>query len=266
MSKQRLSKEVLSLYNKYGHIPIHKFEGTSENFTRKIIELREAKKVDVKDDGVIRAYYCIWGVPDDRNCVWEKGSWTRSINERGPNSNARNKIVVLAFHDQKDPIGLPSVLFEDEEGVYAEFTPDDVPSGKRIETQVRSGTINQFSFGFNYIWSEDAMYYNSTTETIHIREAVIYELSPVSIGSQGLTYAVRSADGTYKDETLSEEIEEFIKTVSKKDQLYLRSLFQRTSSLENINSLERERMALAQFREQKPAEIDFEYLINNINI
>ncbi len=199
-------------------------------------------KVD-ENTRLIKAYFAVWGVPDMIGTVCVRGCFSKSLQERGPQSQAKQKILVLYMHDQKDPLCVPAVLQEDDYGLYGEFSPDEVPSGDRTVLQVKSGTINQFSFGFNYVW--DKMEYDEQRKVVLMKECDLYEVSPVSIGSNKETFAVRSGY-TVEQELgfLQEETEEFIKTVPRAHQLELRQLITRHISLAKSEPLEALRKAL----------------------
>lgn len=186
-------------------------------------EIRKANTTT--DNRLIKSYHCIFGQIDDRGTRFMKGAFKRSIEERGPNSNAKYKITVLWMHDTRDPIAVPTVLEENQIGLYAEWEPDDVQNGNRALKQIRSGTINNFSFGFKPIW--DKMEYNSDDDCIEILECELLEISPVTIGSNMNTHAVRGSDGSETDAFLIEDTEDFIKSVPRKQQLELRQLIDR---------------------------------------
>ncbi len=201
---------------------------------------------------LIKSYHCMFGQIDDRGTRFMKGSFKKSIDERGPKSNAKYKITVLWMHDQRDPIGLPSTLEENDTGLYAEWEPDDVPNGERALKQIRSGTINNFSFGFKPLWEK--MEYNYKDDCIEIMEAELLEISPVTMGGNMNTFAVRgTADN---DEYLIEDTEDFIRSIPRKQQLELRNLIDR-------------HISFAQQRDvDKPVKsssgVDYKYLLDNL--
>jgi uncharacterized protein len=228
--------------------------GTTPFWTGMNIETRKAKAETT--DRNIKAYYCIFGEIDSYRTRWMKGAFKRSIDERGPKSSAKSKIPVLWMHDRSDPIGLPSILEEREEGLYAEFEPDDVPSGNRAVTQIRSGTVNNFSFGFNPIWEK--MEYDYENDCINMLEAELLELSPVTLGANRNTHSVRGKDGEYEDMFLIEETEDFIRSIPRRQQLELRQLIDRHITLAKCS---------------KPSEtgsvdevVDYDYLIKNLKL
>jgi HK97 family phage prohead protease len=185
------------------------------------------------DDNVIKGYLCVWGVRDTYGTAFVKGCFAKSIKERGPKSDSKYKIVGLWQHRMDDPIGRFKVLKEDDYGLYFELVLDDfdaVPSAKRAASQVKSGTINQFSIGFGYIW--DKVEYDEPNDTVLILECELWEGSVVTRGSNHETYAFRSPD-EYENAKmmLDAETEDFIKTIPRNKQLELRQLLTRHTSL-----------------------------------
>ena len=57
----------------------------------------------------------------------------------------------------EEPIGRFTVLNEDDKGLYFESVIDDVPRGNQAIKQLESGTLNQFSIGYQYV-HEKCMY------------------------------------------------------------------------------------------------------------
>ncbi|MBA3971801.1 MAG: HK97 family phage prohead protease, partial [Bacteroidetes bacterium] len=146
------------------------------------------------------------------------------------------KITLLWQHDTKDPIGQITVLKEDDYGLYFEAKIDDVPNGTRALRQIKSGTLNQFSIGFNYVW--DQMEYNDDTDTIIVREIELFEGSVVTIASNAETYAMRSPEQLTQDaDDLLNDTEDFIKTIPRKQQLELRQLIAKHISIAQVRPL-----------------------------
>jgi len=238
----KLHPKIIELQKRIGATPFVR----GDNCTRKAaIEA---------DNRLVKAYHCIFGEVDDRGTLWMKGAFKRSIDERGPKSSAKYKIAVLYMHDIRDPIGLPAVLEETDEGLYAEYEPDDVPSGNRVVTQVRSGTINNFSFGFKPVWEK--MEYDSDKDAVIVMEAELLEISPVTIGSNMNTHSVRGLTEE-NDDFLLEETEEFIRSIPRKQQLELRQLIDR----HRLDACSKPTSTT-----RAGSSIDYKYLLNNLKL
>lgn len=255
----QLHKKILELRNRVGSSPIHYSIAVEQP-----VELRTANSKT--DNGrLLKQYFAVWGQKDDYGTEPMKGCFEKSIQERGPNSNSTYKIKVLWQHNQSEPLCNPSVLKEDEIGLYGEYSPDEgISTCDRCVIQVRSGTINNGSHGFNYVW--DKMVYDEQTDSIKMYECALYEVSAVTIPSQYGTFAVRSSSGELIDEFLTEETEDFIKrAVSRKDHLELRNIISRHITLAKNQPLEVRQQALEVVKPQQGG-IDYRFLIDNLKI
>lgn len=214
---------------------------------------KDGNVVDLKvratgTDREIEGYLTVWGVKDDYGTIFVKGAFSKSIRERGPKSDAKYKIVLLWMHRQDEPIGQFTELREDDYGLYFRAVLDDVPTADRVLKQIRSGTINQFSHGFNYVW--DKMEYDDEEDAVLVFEAELYEGSAVTIGSNRETYAIRSAEQMDEEvELLQEETDEFIRSIPRRQQLQLRQLIARHISLAKLEPHELRQTAL---KDRKP--------------
>jgi HK97 family phage prohead protease len=215
-------------------------------------------KVEVSEqDRIIRGYLAVWGVRDSYGTVFVKGCCSKSIKERGPASQSKQKIAHLWHHEVDEPTGRFLKLEEDKYGLYFEAELDDVEIGERELKQVRSGTLNQFSVGFNYIW--DKVEYDEATDSIMLLEIELMEGSVVTFASNPETYAMRSPE-QIEDERLAlkEDTEYFIKGLPGHKQLELRQLIKRHNSLMRIKPDELRTLA-----QSKPDVLEIgEYKIN----
>lgn len=225
------------------------------------------QKPEVEASRLTKGYLIVWGVKDDYGTIFLKGCCSKSLQERGPKSNSKYQIKFLWQHDLKDPLCNFSVLEEDDYGLYFECTPDSavdgVPNGDRAVNQIRNGTLNQFSVGFDYVW--DKVTYDEAQDALVLAEIELYEGSVVTLPSNMETYAVRSKAPTEEEiEELQNDIETFLGSIPRKQQLQLRQLFSRHQSLYNVEPLEQRRTAL---KDEKPVEepsgIDYKHLLEN---
>lgn len=225
------------------------------------LQKRESVVIDGQDR-LIGQYFALFGVPDDYGTVPIKGCFAKSIRERGPKSSANEKIKVLWQHDSRDPLCVPSVLLEDDTGLYAEYEPDPIPSGDRCVIQVRSKTITSGSYGFNYVW--DKMEYDEETDTILMKEVILIEISPVTFASQKDTRVVRSGNDIPTE--LSVNTDSLIKSLPRNLRLEARSIINEYISL--IQESEPGSPLLVEKRaEKKNRDNDlYDYLINNLKL
>src|SRR5437870_13601411 len=86
-----------------------KTRATPINYTTMSVDNRG----ELVDDLTGKAYLWVWNVRDSYGTMWMKGSWAKSIRERGPESTANQKIAFCWQHDITDPIGRFTKLVED---------------------------------------------------------------------------------------------------------------------------------------------------------
>lgn len=216
------------------------------------------------EDKTVKGYAAVWNIPDSYGTYFIRGAFSKSIQERGPDSNSKYKIIFLWQHDMKNPIGQVTVLREDDYGLYFEAVLDadmEVDDADRALQQIKSGTLNQFSFGFNYIW--DKVSYNEMLDLIEVREVELMEISVVTLGSQTETYAVRSgADNTDAIIELNIKTEQFIKSLPRAQQFELRQLIADQIALRSAEPLNKQTLPAS----QPLAEIDYGYLCQNLKL
>lgn len=133
----------------------------------------------------ISGYAAVFGNRDKAGDVLIKGCFGKSIRERGPESAANDKILLLWMHDMSEPIGKIVKLEEDEKGLYFEAKIDEIELGDRAIKQLESGTLNQFSIGYSYVW--DSCEWDYEDDTLYVKEVKLYEISVVSIGCNAET-------------------------------------------------------------------------------
>ena len=133
----------------------------------------------------ISGYAAVFGNRDKAGDVLLKGCFAKSIRERGPESTANDKILMLWMHDMSEPIGKVVKLEEDDKGLYFEAKIDEIELGDRAIKQLESGTLNQFSIGYSYVWENCR--WDNDTDTTYAGEVKLYELSVVSIGCNAET-------------------------------------------------------------------------------
>jgi HK97 family phage prohead protease len=205
-----------------------------------IVDLKQQVDVEAR---TIKGYLAVFGIPDTYGTVAVKGCFAKSIRDRGPQSQSKQKIAFLWMHDTRDPVGQFTILQEDDYGLYFEAIADDVPTGERALRQIKSGTINQFSYGFDYIW--DKMEYDEQRDVILMYEVNLMEGSPVTFGSNAETYAIRSVEDFENNKLiLDADTEDFLSSVPRSKQLELRQLIARHISLAKVKPQELRQTAL----------------------
>ena len=192
--------------------------------------LPETLKVDSRRISGIAATFGNIDLDRDR---LHKGCFAQSIVQRGPESSAKAKIVLLWQHKRDEPIGKIVVLEERSMGLYFEADLDEgVQRAEQALTQLESGTINSFSIGFQYDW--DNIEYNWEENAYEVFSVKLFEISPVSIPADENTFymGLKSAEDFERAELeLSEQIKESIKNLDINQQRELLELFLLQKSL-----------------------------------
>lgn len=137
-----------------------------------------------EEEHIIEAKFASFGNIDSDRDLLVKGCFAKSINDRGPDSATNRKIAFLWQHDIKDPIGKILKIEEREDGAYAIIRLSDfdaVPNAKRAYSQLMDEVLNQFSFGFEYVW--DKMEYDEEKDAFIIFEVKLHEISIVTMGA-----------------------------------------------------------------------------------
>ena len=254
-----LHPKILQLRNNVGASPI-KFAHRQTKLMQPVMD----DEAGETDERLLKQYFCIWGIPDDYGTVPIKGCFSKSINERGPSSKSTFKIPALYMHNQRDTVGLPIVLIEDEIGLYAEVPClEGVQVADELVIRHNAGVTNNGSYGFDYIW--DKMEYDDANDVILMKECELFEISFVTIGAQTETYGVRNADGVFSDDSLESDTEKLIKKIARKEHLELRSIINRHITLAKSKPIETRQRSL---EESKPKQegVDYNYLIKNLKI
>src|SRR4030095_1494016 len=161
----------------------------------------------------VSGYLASFGNKDSDGDLIVKGAFAKSIAERGPNSNTARKIAYLYQHDMRDPLGQFTMLKEDNYGLYFEAELDNIPQADRVLEQYKSGTLNQHSIGFQYVF--DKMEYEESTQTFIIKEVNLFEGSVVTIGANENTPFMGMKSEILKTELdiLKRDTEKFLKSL-----------------------------------------------------
>lgn len=181
---------------------------------------QELKKIGIKfksadierydsESRTISGYAAVFNNIDRDGDKLLRGCFAKSIADRGPQSNAKGKILLLWQHEASNPIGQITELREDEKGLYFEAKIDEIAEGDRAILQLESGTLNQFSIGFSYVWEKCYWDDQDGVEFLAVGEVKLYEISVVSIAANPETefLGMKSCD----TETLEMSIKDFLK-------------------------------------------------------
>lgn len=139
----------------------------------------EITEVDI-EKRIVMGYAAKFGNIDLHGDMIMPGAFTKTITERGP--QGKNEIWFLHNHSSDNPLGKPSVLKEDNYGLYFEAAIIDTEIGEDILKLYENGLINQHSIGFSTI-KETIVEEGNQKPYYQIQEVKLYEFSSVLWGA-----------------------------------------------------------------------------------
>ena len=182
-----------------------------------MLQFKTLSKAAVKDvdttGRVVTGYFAAFGNIDSDSDVILPGAFDRTIRERGP--GGKNRIMHLWQHDPWRPIGKPSVLQEDDHGLYFETYLPETTLGNDTLKLYEAGIINEHSIGFQIVQANQAT--RDGQEITEITEVRLWEGSSVTWGANPDTPAT-GIKSLFKDEaTVQSEIDRIQKFLRKAD-------------------------------------------------
>jgi uncharacterized protein len=149
----------------------------------------EFNEIRAADEGIVEGYASVWGVVDSYNSAFQRGAFTKTLQERG------SRIKVLWNHGE-EVIGVPVELREDDRGLFVRAQLlMNVQRGREVFELIKASAIDTFSIGFKTIkdkWVGGVR---------QITEAALYEFSPVifEANSAAVITGVRNMDQRAQD-------------------------------------------------------------------
>ena len=129
----------------------------------------------VNEDGFFSGYCNVFDVKDSYDEIVRKGAFEESLKAW----NAQGKMPpVLWNHDRNQPLGVWTLLKEDEHGLYGEgrLLVNDVAKAKEIHALMRAGAIDGLSIGYRV----DKWAYDESAEVLELLEIDLREISIVT--------------------------------------------------------------------------------------
>lgn len=219
--------------------------------------------VTVEDETVF-GYLAGYGNVDEARDRLHKGCCAKSIAERGPGTSTPRKIAMLYHHFMHMPVGQFTKLEEQSKGLYYEGKLDMIPFVKEtLKPQLKSGTINNHSIGYNYVFDNGKMVYDEKANIYDIYELDLFEGSFLPLGMNENTPFGGFKKFLLKSDHYGElalEAEKALKGMRKmpKKEYELRTIIQKYQSL--LDSAADE-MKTFTAKEHKPTNFDYEYLL-----
>lgn len=126
----------------------------------------------VQEDGFFSGYGAVFGNVDWYNDVILPGAFSKSLEKWAE----KNKMPpVLWNHNDGEPIGVYTNIYEDEKGLFVEgrLLIDDVPRAKSTHALLKAGAIDGLSIGYKTK--------KANQQTNGIRELIELDLGEISI-------------------------------------------------------------------------------------
>jgi len=153
-------------------------------------------------------YASAFDVLDADNDVIRKGAFTKSIQERGPQSKGRT-IAHLRNHDFEQQIGKPLEILEDNYGLKVVSQLGRSLDGQNALLDYQDGILKEHSIGFNYVQDKIKFIEESSfNESGHwdITEVKLWEFSGVTFGANEFTPVLDVAKGLNQKNELIEKL------------------------------------------------------------
>ena len=161
---------------------------------------------DMDDEkGVVKGYASMFNNIDSDNDIITKGAYSKTLQENS------ERIAFLYQHNMHQPIGKPTSMKEDDNGLFVEAKISDSSLGKDVKTMISEGILKEFSVGFIPIKEEFVGGIN------HIKEI---KFSLVTLAANPMAQ-VTEYKGTKSVDNLMDEFDKLIAMSRKLDNPHL---------------------------------------------
>ena len=174
-----------------------------KSFTAYALKSNQLTIKDFDDNSrKVAMYLSIFDVMDSDYDIIRNGAFSKSIQERGPDSLSNRKIAFLRYHDWQMPIGKFLELKEDGQGLYAVGELGNSTIAKDAFEDYKDGVIREHSIGFNYVKDKIKFVEDGSTEVggyYEINEVKLWEGSAVTFGANEHTNVIDVSKGLSKE-------------------------------------------------------------------
>ena len=146
----------------------------------------QVKDVDIKTRRVTIMLSKFDNIDSDGDVI-RKGAFSKSIQDRGPESPSNRKIAFLRYHDWEQQIGKFISLEETGDGLVAIGELGRSSKGNDALLDYQDGIIKEHSIGFNYIQDKMDLVTAGSGDFWDIKEVALWEGSAVTFGANALT-------------------------------------------------------------------------------
>jgi len=152
------------------------------------------------DSRIISGYAAAFNSVDSDGDVIVKGAFAKTLQENGVES-AKPRIFHLYQHNVTQVLGRPTILKEDDYGLYFETKIADTQLGNDVLNLYKEGVLNEHSIGFKTIKATNKGNYNE------IQEVKLFEFSSVTFGANSNTPFLGFKSQFEKAEDITEQFE-----------------------------------------------------------
>lgn len=114
-----------------------------------------------------------FGNVDLHNDIIEKGAFSKTIQERHP------KKAIKVFYQHQEPIGIPEVLEEQDDGLFVRGKLADTQRSKEILELMKMNVVDGMSIGFDIVKDE----IDKKSGIRRLKELKLFEVSIVTFGA-----------------------------------------------------------------------------------
>jgi hypothetical protein len=189
-----------------------------------IIQLKNISEKAITDVDLskrkVSGYLASFGIIDSDKDLIEKGSFRKSITERGPNATGNRRIAHLYQHEMYEPIGKILELKEDNFGLFFVSELSNTTKANDILTMYQEGILREHSIGFKYVKDKMELIKNGMEGDGYysIKELNLFEGSTVTFGANEFTPYLgssKSFNQTEVLESLAKETQKNLKILTK---------------------------------------------------
>lgn len=156
----------------------------------------ESKSISLKIEDVdegsrkVVGYLSAFDKLDSDNDIIRRGAFTKSLKERGVDSESNRKIAHLRNHDWEHQIGKFLELYEDNYGLKFVSQLGRSSKGEDALLDYQDGILREHSIGFNYIADKIDKVEDSSNDQgfyYEVKEVKLWEGSGVTFGANEFT-------------------------------------------------------------------------------
>ena len=182
-------------------------------------DVNESYPIQFKDadgkKGIVTGYFADFGTIDSDGDIIMPGAFRKSINEWGP-ASAKKRIKHLLNHNTSQPLGVLTLLQEDNKGLYYESQLGSHSLGVDFVKMVESGLVTEHSIGFQTIKYNQLKPWDSWKQGEAARELIdlkLYEGSSLTAWGANMNTPLTGMKAEKKLNNVNDRIELLIKAM-----------------------------------------------------